>query len=161
MQPSSNIRPAEERDLEALGIALERLSRDLGDPHRAGVNALDRALFGVPQASWAQVAEGKGGMAGVVLFAPVFSTVRGGAGVFVSDLWVEDAQRGSGLGVALLRSAAETAGALWGAEFMRLSVHDSNTRARSFYHAMGFAPVSGEAVMVLTGQAFQQVRRTT
>ena len=161
MKPSSNIRPAEERDLEALGIALERLSQDLGDPHRAGTDTLHRALFGMPQATWAQVAEGTGGIAGVVLFAPVFSTVRGGAGVFVSDLWVESAQRGRGLGLALLRSAANTAGVLWDAGFMRLSVHDNNARARALYQDMGFAPASGEAVMVLTGQAFQQVRRTT
>ena len=122
---------------------------------------MDSAIFGVPPSTWAQVADGADAIAGVVLFAPVFSTVLGGAGVFVSDLWVRGAERGSGIGTALLRSAAETAGALWGAGFMRLSVHNSNTRARAFYRNLGFAPLGGETVMVSTRQAFQQMRRTT
>ena len=155
------IRSAEERDLTVLDAALAALSRDLGDPHRAGADALDRALFGVPQSTWAHVADGADMIAGVVLFAPVFSTVRGGAGVLVSDLWVDGAMRGRGLGTALLRSAAERAGTLWGAGFMRLSVHDSNARAGDFYNDLGFEPVGGETVMLLTGQSFQDMRRTT
>lgn len=155
------IRPAAEWDLAQLDAALASLSREIGDPHRSGVAELGRALFGTPALAWAHVAQGTQGLAGAVLFAPLFSTVRGGPGVFVSDLWVEPAHRGTGLGAALLGSAADHAGALWEAGFMRLSVHDANGRAQGLYRRLGFEPVSGETAMVLAGEAFQQVRRTT
>jgi len=144
-----------------LDAALAALSREIGDPYHAGVDALARALFGAQPSTWAHVAARGGGIGGAVLFAPVFSTVRGGAGAFVSDLWVDSAERGNGLGGALLRAAAETAGALWSATFMRLSVHDTNTRADTFYRNLGFEPVTGETVMVLKGQAFQKMRRSS
>lgn len=155
------IRPAAECDLAQLDAALSSLSREVGDPHRTGVEDLGRALFGAPTLAWACVADGAQGLTGVVLFAPVFSTVRGGAGVFVSDLWVNEALRGSGLGAALLGDAARMAGALWDAGFMRLSVHDVNRRARGFYGKLGFERVTGETAMVLAGQALEQLRRTT
>ena len=44
---------------------------------------------------------------------------------------------------------------------MRLSVHDNNTRADTFYRNLGFEPVTGETVMVLKGQAFQNMRRSS
>lgn len=154
------IRSAEKSDIAALDAALACLSRDLGDPHRAEIDVLERALFGVPQLSWACVADAVDGIAGVVLFAPVFSTVRGGAGVYVSDLWVGGAERGRGLGAALLRSAAETARNLWDAGFIRLSVHDDNERARDFYENLGFAPAGAETVMLATVEDFQRLRRT-
>ena len=141
-------------------MALSALSRELGDPHTAGQRALERALFGASPSAWANVADGPDGIAGVVLFGPVFSTVRGGPGVFVSDLWVDAAARGNGIGRALLSSAAESGAALWGAGFMRLSVHDSNARAHDIYRDLGFEPITGETVMVLMGQAFQKIRRT-
>ncbi len=155
------IRPAEERDLASLDVALSTLSREIGDPHNSGTDTLARALFGTPPSTWARVADGSDGFAGAVLFSPVFSTVRGGPGLYVSDIWVDAAARGAGLGVMLLREAAETAASLWGAGFMRLSVHDDNMRARGFYRKLGFTPIVGESVMILTGQAFRQVRRAT
>lgn len=154
------IRAAEERDLAGIDAALVRLSMELGDPHRTGPEALGRALFGAPPLAWAQVAERAGGIGGVVLFTPVFSTVRGGAGAFVTDLWIETALRGMGLGPKLIARAAGTAASTWDAAFLRLSVHDGNRRARELYQKLGFEPVRGETAMVLSGEAFQQVRRT-
>lgn len=154
------IRPAQDRDIDALDRALAELSDELGDPHRAGSTELRRGLLGAPPSAWAQVAEGPDGLSGVVLYSPIFSTVRGGAGVYVSDIWVARGSRGQGLGGALLRAAARNAGTLWGAGFMRLSVHDDNADARAFYRDLGFGPVAGETVMVVTGQEFELLRRT-
>lgn len=155
------IRPPDKRDLAALDIALAALSREIGDPHTAGPQEIGRALFGAPPSAWALLADGPDGIAGVVLYAPIFSTVRGGAGLFVSDIWIDPAARGRKLGIRLLQAAAESAAAQWDAGFMRLSVHDHNEVAREFYDKLGFQAVSGETVMVLTGQEFQQVRRMT
>ncbi len=158
---SFDIRPPTEDDLAALDAALAALSREVGDPHRAGPREIGKALFGTPSSARALLAEGPDGVAGVVLYAPIFSTVRGGAGVFVSDIWVDEAARGRRLGLVLLRAAAENAESLWNAGFMRLSVHDHNTTARDFYRRLDFQPVGGETVMVLTGQEFQRLRRMT
>lgn len=152
------IRPAVDGDLASLEQALKSLSHHLGDAYRANMDALEKALFCAPQAAWAQIADGPIGPSGVVLFSPVFSTVRGGAGMYVSDLWVDSVERGNGLGPALLQNAAETAADLWGACLMRLAVYPDNTRARALYNALGFEPVEAETTMVLTGQAFQNIR---
>ncbi|GGH41804.1 Ribosomal protein S18 acetylase RimI [Cribrihabitans marinus] len=153
-----NIRPAVVADLTAVESALMSLSRDLEDPYRAGTDALRQALFGAHPAAWAQIADSAAVPAGIVLFSPVFSTVRGGAGVYVSDLWVDSTERGDGMGPALLQSAAEKAAAIWGARFMRLAVYPDNMRARALYDELGFEPVEAETVMVLAGKAFQQMR---
>lgn len=142
-------------------MALASLSRELGDPHRASTRELDRALFGAPPSARALLADGPEGLSGVLLYAPIFSTVRGGAGIFVSDIWIDPAARGRKLGIRLLHAAAENAAALWDAGFMRLSVHDHNTMARKFYEKLGFHPVGAETVMVLAGQDFQHLRRMT
>jgi ribosomal protein S18 acetylase RimI-like enzyme len=155
------IKPAERADLPALDRALRDLSRTLGDTHRAEIDTLERALFGPAPSVWAQVAPGldsADGLRGAVLFSPVFSTVRGAAGLYVSDLWVHEAGRGKGLGAALLSSAAARAAVLWGAEFLRLAVYDQNPRARALYDALGFEPATGETVMRLSGPAFQRLR---
>nr|WP_283053743.1 GNAT family N-acetyltransferase [Thetidibacter halocola] len=137
------------------------MSRELGDPHRTVASDLGRALFGASGFARACVAEGSGGLSGIILFTPLFSTVRGGAGLYVSDVWVGEGQRGRGLGLALLRSAAEIAGQDWDARFMRLSVHDDNHAARAFYGRLGFEPAAGETLMVLTDEGFQRLRRMT
>jgi ribosomal protein S18 acetylase RimI-like enzyme len=153
------IRPAEAGDLTALDAALKNLSQDLGDPHRAGTDSLRKAVFGPAPSAWAQVMGGPQGLRGLALFSPVFSTARGGAGAYVSDLWVARSERGSGLGTALLQSAADRAATLWGAGYLRLAVHDHNSRARLFYQSLGFEPAEGETIMVLAGQSFRKIRR--
>ncbi|WP_245306291.1 GNAT family N-acetyltransferase [Roseovarius aestuariivivens] len=155
----TQIRPVEHRDLEALEAALRALGHDLGDPYRAGRDCLGQALFGATPSAFAQIAGDGPQLRGAVLFSPVFSTMRGGAGLYVSDLWVEAAARGSGLGRALLQSAVARADSLWNAGFLRLAVYGQNTRARQVYDALGFTPVAGETVMLLAGEAFQQMRR--
>lgn len=156
-----DIRPAGEADLPAIDAALASLSRELGDPHLALASDLGRALFGASAFARACVSVGRGGLSGVVLFTPLFSTVRGGAGVHVSDVWVSEARRGKGLGLALLRSAADVAGQAWDARFMRLAVHDENHGAQAFYAGLGFERAAGETPMVLVGEGFQRLRRMT
>lgn len=153
------IRPVNEADLAAIDAALRSLGHDLGDPYRADLETLKMALFGPHPSAWALIADGPTAPRGIAVFSPVFSTVRGGAGVYVSDLWVSGDERGNGLGSSLLQATAEQAGSLWGAIFMRLAVYDHNTAARALYDRLGFEPAGPETTMVITGQAFEQMRR--
>ena len=86
---------------------------------------------------------------GAVLFSPVFSTIRGAPGLYVSDLWVSDEARGKGLGRGLLAAAADRAGGLWHADWMSLAVYHSSDASRRFYDRLGFKPDTAATVMKL------------
>ena len=87
-------RPVEtEADLALLDHALRRLSVDLGDTHGAGLDALRVGLMGDVPAAYGLLMLDEG-LLGAALYGPVFSTVRGAAGVYVSDLWVDQTVRG-------------------------------------------------------------------
>ncbi len=148
-------RSAEPHDLADLEDALVKLSRDLGDPYRASSQNLAQALFGTCPSACARLAERGPSVTGAALFSPVFSTAEGGAGVYVSDLWIAAHERGKRLGGHLLREVAQQAADLWGAQFMRLAVHNDNDRAAAFYRKLGFAPVAGNTTLALTGPRFQ------
>ena len=157
----ATIRPAEADDVAALDAGLRALSEGMGDAHRAGPAELRAAGFGPNPAFHALLAERSGAVAGVVLVSPVFSTVRGAAGAFVSDLWVDPVLRGAGLGGRLLAAAHDSAERHWGAAFLRLAVYDDNPRARAFYERLGFAPQPGEIILTLDARGLAALKGAT
>lgn len=138
-----------DHDVDLLDTALRHLSDDLGDVHVAGQDALNAALGGAFPSAHAILALEDEALRGAVLFSPVFSTVRGAAGLYVSDLWVSDEARGKGLGRRLLAAAADRAGYLWHADWMSLAVYHSSDASRRFYQRLGFAPDTAATVMKL------------
>ena len=152
------IRPVEEADLPMLDKVLRALSGDLGDTHRAQVDALRKAGFGSCPVFHALLALSGDTAQGTVMFSPVFSTVRGMPGLYVSDLWVSAQTRGSGLGRRLLAAASARAGALWGAGYLRLDVYDSSPEAIGFYTKLGLAPMEGQRTLALSGAGFAQLK---
>ena len=152
------IRPACEADLERLDAGLRRLSEGLGDDHRARIGDLRRAGFGAMPSFRALIAETGDTLMGLALFSPVFSTMRGTAGLYVSDLWVAEEARGRGLGQGLLTAAAREAGTLWGAHFLRLVVYDNNPAAQRFYRRLGFSTDTGEILMTLDGNGLSALK---
>jgi ribosomal protein S18 acetylase RimI-like enzyme len=149
MSPSDPIREAGPADMPALHRALAALSADLGDSHQAGPAALAAACQG-PRAFALALIAGHGPQ-GAALAAPVFSTTRGGAGAYVSDLWVAPERRGGGLGRALLAEVARIGARRWGAHFLKLSVYDRAAGARAFYARLGFRIQPGERPAILEG----------
>lgn len=143
------IRQAERADAERLDAALAALAKDLGDPYRATPAGLARAGWGQVPAFRAQLAEDGAVLAGLALYSPGLSTVRGGPGVNVSDLWVAPAHRSGGLGRLLLAAAFADAARLWGACFLRLQVYDRTPEARRFYDRLGFVPSTGHTDLIL------------
>ena len=151
-------RVASPADLALLEAALAALSADLGDAHAAGRDSLARALFGPHPSAHGLLALANGQMLGAALFSPVFSTVMGTAGAFVSDLWVAPAARGQGVGRQLLLAVADEAGALWGAGWLKLVVYEHSTAAQGFYRRLGFAPARGQQEMRLEAAGLAGLR---
>lgn len=152
------IKRAEREDAERLHGALLRLSRDLGDRHVASVDDLLRHGFSEPPAFVALIATRQTDVVGALLVSPLFSTTRGGAGLYVSDLWVAGPERGAGLGKRLLASVLEYAPQNWTVTFVRLAVYHDTPKARRFYTRLGFKPREGETVFDLRGAALTNLR---
>ncbi len=108
--------------------------------HGSGENALFRAVL----------AERHGAPVGVVIFFPVFSTLRGRPGVYVQDVYVTPEARGGGLGKALLAESRRL-GRAWGADYMTLMVGHANDYAKDFYAALGFERLAEYDALVLEG----------
>lgn len=155
-----SIRKAGRADVPALHTALRQLSSDMGDKHRAGDADIAAAGFGAVAVFHALLAESpEGGVVGVAVYSPLFSTTRGMAGAYLSDLWVADVVRGGGLGVRLLAMVRDQARADWGAGFLRLAVYAANPRAVAFYRRLGFSTMVGDITMTLEGAALDQMGR--
>lgn len=145
------IRRAAPADAPRLDAALSALSDYLGEPHRSGPEDLAEALgAGIAHAVIAETGP-DAPLAGCAFFSRAFSTYAGGAGLFVSDLWIADARRGTGLGRRLLVATAEAGREMGCGTFVRLAVHDINDGARAFYERLGFRRHPGEGLMTLGG----------
>ena len=138
-------------DIAALDKALRALSASMGDTHRADRDRLAAAGFGTDPCFHALLAWSGGDVVGAAVYSPLFSTTRGMAGAYVSDLWVAEALRGAGLGARLLAAVRDAAAARWGAGFLRLGVYADNPRARAFYDRLGFVHAPSETYLTLSG----------
>lgn len=151
-----DLRHAGLADIDHIDSLLRSLSQDLGDRHRAGIDNLRQAGFGQHPAFHAQIAVRADNDApmGIALYSPLFSTVHGDAGMYLSDLWVAPEERGTGLGSRLIAAATSDASARWRARFVKLPVYHDNTAALAFYDRLGFvASSSFERYLILKGTA--------
>lgn len=153
MSGSDTIRVARPEDMPALMRALEMLAHDLGDPFRIAPATLEAALFGPAPRAFALLAGGLG----AVLAQPTLSTSLGGTVTFVSDLWVNEGARGSGLGRRLMAAAARTGTERWHSVALRLTVYDENARARAFYDRLGFSLREQDRNALLQGAALTRL----
>ena len=151
--PRFTIRSAGPDDIDALDLALRSLSVELGDGHRATAADLAVASLRDHPSFRALLAEGDGETVGAAVFSPLFSTRMGSPGIYVSDLWVGSAARGSGLGRRLLAAAMAEGSTVWGARFVKLAVHNDNAEAQAFYQRLGFVESAGEHSLILSGAA--------
>jgi len=144
-------------DAARLNAALRALSQSMGDAHNASDDQIAGAL--APDGTCrAFIAESGGQVVGAAMYSPLFSTARGMAGAYVSDLWVAQDLRGAGLGPRLLAAVRDAAAQDWGAGFLRLGVYGDNTRARAFYDRLGFTHAADEHYLTLTGAALHALK---
>jgi GNAT superfamily N-acetyltransferase len=148
------IRRVREADISAV----VDLVRDLAEYERLAhecemtPDQLHAALFGPEPALFGHVAEVDGEVAGFTLWFLSFSTFRGTHGIYLEDLFVRPAHRGSGLGRALLTELAEEC-VRRGYARLEWSVLDWNAPSIGFYKSLGAVPRGGWTVFRLADDA--------
>lgn len=115
-------------------------------------------LFGARPAAEAVVGEVQGEVVAFALFFTNFSTFLGQPGLYLEDLYVQPAHRGSGLGKALLQHLGALA-VERGCGRFEWSVLDWNDNAIRFYQKMGATVMPDWRICRLTGAALQAYSR--
>lgn len=93
---------------------------------------------------------------GFVLFFHSYSTFLGRPGIYIEDLFVDEAFRRRGFGTALLRYVAKLANER-GCGRLEWSVLNWNKPAIEFYRKLGAAPMSDWTVFRLAGKSLAQI----
>lgn len=119
---------------------------------------LEPQLFGPRPAAEAVVGEVEGQVVAFALFFTNFSTFLGQPGLYLEDLYVQPAHRGSGLGKALLQHLGALAVARGCGRF-EWSVLDWNENAIRFYEKMGATVMPDWRICRVTGPALQAFAR--
>ncbi len=120
--------------------------------------SLQPHLFGPRPAAEAVVGEVDGQVVAFALFFTNFSTFLGQPGLYLEDLYVQPAHRGTGLGKALLRHLGALAVARGCGRF-EWSVLDWNASAICFYEAMGATVLPDWRICRVTGAALQALAK--
>jgi len=160
MPPAPNhhasIRPATPADAQAIVDLIRELAEFEKLLHLVVVtpDALALHLFGPRPAAEAVVAEVGGQTVAFALFFTNFSTFLGQPGLYLEDLYVQPAHRGTGLGKALLQHLAALAVARGCGRF-EWSVLDWNENAIRFYEKMGATVMPDWRICRVTGPALK------
>ncbi len=152
---SSTIRAALEGDCDDIHALLNELAVAVGDTDKFVSSIDDLRLHGFGEAPLfdALIAELDQYAVGLCLYFYTFSSWMGAPGIYVQDLYVDEAQRGTGLGRRLLAQAA-TAGKARGANHLRLSVDHANFSGQQFYDALGMRCRDDEHIYQADGAIF-------
>ena len=156
------VRPAELRDVGAITVLIRELAvfEKLEHLMQATPEKLRPQLFGEKPAAEALVAEVPGTadagaeavVVGFALFFTNFSTFLAQPGLYLEDLYVQPAHRGSGIGEALLTRLAQLAVARGCGRF-EWCVLDWNRDAIRFYERMGATVMPDWRLCRVTGDA--------
>ncbi|MDH3295777.1 MAG: GNAT family N-acetyltransferase, partial [Acidimicrobiia bacterium] len=131
------------------------------DHHRSTAESLRRDGFGPSPLfssllAWPRSVGGSGHgrsagqeAVGACVYLPDYSTTRAQSGVYILDLVVVPALRGSGVGLELMGAAAEAGRRRWNADYVILAVARTNLGAQRFYQRHGFVVDETSQVMTL------------
>jgi len=150
------IRRALPGDLDAIIGFIRALAEyeKLADQVRLERDVLAAHLFGPTPKAEVLIAEAGGAAIGFALFFHNFSTFEGRPGIYLEDLFVGPAARGTGAGKALLAALAALA-LERGCARLEWSVLDWNTPAIDFYRALGATAMDEWTVNRVEGAALQ------
>jgi GNAT superfamily N-acetyltransferase len=156
--PQPHLRIAEPGDVAAIVALIRELAEfeQLLHLFEATPEQLERHLFGPRPAAECVVAEAAGEVIAFALFFTNFSTFKCRPGLYLEDLYVQPAHRGTGLGRALLKHLAALAVARGCGRF-EWSVLDWNTPAIAFYERMGAQMLPEWRICRVTGEALMDL----
>ena len=148
------IRPATRADLPLIAQFIRDLAEYEKLVHEVRFDEATLAghLFGSRPMAEVVIGEVGGEPQGFALFFHNFSTFEGRPGLYLEDLFVRPAARGSGLGRALLAHLAALA-VERGCARLEWSVLDWNAPAIGFYEKLGARAMSDWTIMRVDGQA--------
>lgn len=148
------IRRATPADVEIITALVYELAdyEKLRDQCTVDAAQIHAALFGPNPSVFAHVAESDGTVVGFALWFLSFSTWDGVNGIYLEDLYVRPAFRGSGLGVALLSALAAECRE-HGYTRLGWSVLDWNTPSIGFYTSLGAVGQNEWTTFRLSGEA--------
>jgi GNAT superfamily N-acetyltransferase len=160
MNTSHTLRPASKADLSAIVGLITELADFEKLTHLVVVTpeSLEPHLFGPKPVAEAVVGEVGGQVVAFALFFTNFSTFLGQPGLYLEDLYVQPAHRGTGLGKALLAHLGALAVSRGCGRF-EWSVLDWNQPAIDFYRAMGATVMPEWRICRLAGPALQAFKR--
>ncbi len=147
------LRAAERRDLDAIVGLIRELADFEQLTHLCEVTPQTLAphLFGDKPVVECVVGELDGTVVAFALFFTNFSTFLAKPGLYLEDLYVQPAQRGTGLGKALLEHLGALA-AERGCGRFEWSVLDWNERAIRFYERMGASVLPDWRICRIAGE---------
>lgn len=150
--------PAEPRDLPVILNFIRKLAEyeKLSDQVTADEEILRKSLFGPNHVAEAVLAWSGETPAGFAVYFRNFSTFLGRPGIYLEDLFVEPAYRGSGIGRALLQYVARVAKES-SAGRLEWAVLDWNQPAIDFYRRLGAVPMQDWTIFRLTGDALDRL----
>lgn len=154
------LRAAEPRDVGPIVGLISELAEFEQLTHLLQVTpeSLHPHLFGARPVAEAVVGEVGGEVVAFALFFTNFSTFLAKPGLYLEDLYVKPAHRGSGIGRALLAHLGALAVERGYGRF-EWSVLDWNERAIGFYEKMGASVLPDWRICRVTGNALQRFAR--
>jgi GNAT superfamily N-acetyltransferase len=153
MKHAHTLRAAGPRDVPAIVGLIHELAEfeKLSHLCQASAESLTPHLFGDKPVAECIVGEVDGQVVAFALFFTNFSTFLAKPGLYLEDLYVQPAQRGTGLGKALLEHLGRLA-AERGCGRFEWSVLDWNERAIRFYEGMGATVMPDWRICRISGE---------
>ena len=156
------IRAATEKDVPLILSFIRKLAEygDISDEVSASEDDIRAALFGPHPVAAAVLAYVGDEPAGFAVYHYTFSSFLGRAGIFIEDLYVENAHRSRGVGKALLAHLAKLAQQR-SCGRLEWAVLNWNERAMEFYQDLGAEPMDEWTTFRLGGEALERLASQT
>ena len=158
--PDDRVRRVRPSDVDRVVRLVHELAEYERAPRECRLTAeqLHAALFRESPALFEHVAEVDGEIVGCALWFLNFSTWRGVHGIYLEDLFVRPAQRGAGLGRALLVALAEEC-VRQGYGRLEWSVLNWNAPSIGFYKSLGAVALDEWTMFRLADEALARLGR--
>jgi GNAT superfamily N-acetyltransferase len=155
---TARIRPAAPHDAPVILAFIRELAEYERLLHEVKTTLADveTILFGASPKAFCDIAENDDGPVGFALWFYSVSTFEGRHGLYLEDLYVRPAARGTGLGKALLAHLARRCAAE-GLPRLEWSVLDWNAPAIAFYDSLGASAKTDWITRRLSGEALARL----